>query len=722
MQGPGGVAAATRRDLAPVSGRASNHNIPPAVSSFLGRAAELGELAQLLAGTRLVTLTGAPGIGKSRLATELARGLAAGYGDGARLVELAPASEDAHVAAAIAAALSIAEVSGEDLTATLLARAESRHLLLVLDNCEHLVEASARLVAALLARCPGLSVLATSREPLRVPGETVWQVPALPVPDGRALPLDEYDAVRLFVERARALEPGFELTSFVAAAVAQICRRLDGMPLAIELAAGRVGSLTPAEIARRLDDRFGLLTTGRPGVSGRRQTLEAALDWSYTALSSSERTLLRRLAVFAGGFSAEAAEAVCAGDGLPRGRSADLIARLAMKSLVSEIDGSMPARYRLLETVRAYAAERLDEAGEAGALREAHAGYYLALAERAEPELTGADQERWLDRLESERQNLRTALEWSLSYARRESSLRLAGSLVLFWRVRGHFSEGRRLLMAALSAADGSAPALEAKVLWGAGFLAHMAGDSDAAVPLLEHSWSRFSELGDRSGCARALLLLGNCWQQHDGPRALALLQESASLARRAGDSWCLAHALGIAGFGHAYRDDLATARPLFEECLAVARKAGDKQSRRLGVLGLGSVAVYEGDYEAAVPLLEEAVALAEELGEDYTKVAALQYLGQVAIGRGDVGRARELLDGALGLARAAGLGDLVLPLVARAHVARAEGDPQGARRLLHEALALSRAGAASPGPALRGLAALDAEQGDAPGARRLFE
>lgn len=711
-----------QRDFAERLGPAIGHNLPAAVSTFLGREAELEELTQLVAHERLVTLTGAPGMGKSRLAVELARTLVGEYRDGAWLVELAPVGDDAHVPAAVAAALSVTESPGEDLVRTLIARVQRRRLLIILDNCEHLVGACAQLVGAMLAGCPELSIVATSRQPLGVAGETVWQVPALGVPDERALPLDEYSAVRLFVERARAQEPGFELTAYVAPAVAQICLRLDGMPLAIELAAGRVGSLTPAEIAQRLDDRFGLLASGSHGVQPPRQTLQAALDWSYTTLSSAEAALLRRLAIFSGGFCGEAAAGVCGGGEVDREEVGHLLDRLLVKSLVSEIDRSVPVRYRLLETVRAYAGERLDETDEAAALREHHAAFYLDLAERAEPQLTGREQELWLDRLEAERQNLRAALEWTLSYGRGEWSLRLAGALVLFWRIRGQFSDGRRLLLAALSAGRGATPALEAKALWGAGFLAHMAGDTDGAVPLLEGSLQRFAATGDTAGRARALLVLGNCWQRYDHTRALALLEQSATLAREAGDRWCLAHALGIAGFGCSYCDDLAAARPLFEECLAVAREAGDKQGRRLGVLGLGCVALAEGDYAAAEPLLEEAVALADELREDYTKVAALQNLGQIALGRGQIERARGLLDAALDRARAAGLVDLVLALVARAEVARHQGDPVAARAMLAEAMAQGRAGAGPLGPALRSLGSLNAEQGDARGARRLLE
>lgn len=700
--------------------------LPGGATTFLGRDDEVSQLSEQLDGARLVTLTGAPGIGKSRLALELARRLDERYADGARLAELAPITDSALVPQTVAAALAIAEVPGQSPTDTLKARLAHRRVLLVLDNCEHLLDACADLVDTLLGGCPGLSVLATSREALHLTRETVWQVPPLPLPepeeDASSEALARYAAVRLFVERAAAIQPGFALNAYIAPAVAEVCRHLDGIPLAIELAAARVESLTPEEIARRLDDRFGLLTKGGRGVLPRHQTLQAALDWSHDLLSEPERAVLRRLAVFVGGFELEAAETVCAGKEVEPREVCDQLGRLVSKSLVVPDMGSSPdIRYRLLETIRAYAGDRLEQAGEAAQLRDAHADWCLTLAEQAEPELTGPHQQRWLERLEAERANLRSALEWSLSHGQAERALRLAGALVLFWRVRCHFREGRELLDAAVSASDGAAVELRAKALWGAGFMALMAGDPNDAIPVVEESLARFRELGDRQGCARALLILANCAQLRDDPRALSLLEESADLARQAGDSWCLAHALGVAGLDHARRHELPAARSLFEECLTVARRSEDNQGLRLGLLGMGSVSLRAGDYSMAEPLLEEAMAVADELGEDYTRATALHYLGQLTSARGDHGRGRELLDEALALLREVGPATGVLgPLLSLAEVARLEGDPSRARLYFEEALALAPDGSHTI-PFLQGLGELAAEESDPGTARRRF-
>ncbi|MCA1701703.1 MAG: AfsR/SARP family transcriptional regulator, partial [Actinobacteria bacterium] len=339
------------------------------------------------------------------------------------------------------------------LVETIVARLARRRLLLVLDNCEHLLGGCAKLIGALLAGCPQLSILSTSREALGVSSERVWELAALPVPEEaeheaehKLEALAGNPAVGLFVERARAVQPDFSLNAYISPAVVEIVRRLDGIPLAIELAAGRVASLTPQEIAGRLTDRFALLSKATDGEPARHQTLAAALDWSYELLTGPERALLRRLSVFAGAFELEAVEAVCAGGEIEARQGAELLAGLAGKSLVLVQAQSPAARYRLLETIRLYAAERLEQAGERAKLRSAHARFYLALAEQAEPELTGAHQEQWLSHLEAERANLRSGIEWSLSQGETEQALRLAGALVLYWRVRCHFSEGRELL------------------------------------------------------------------------------------------------------------------------------------------------------------------------------------------------------------------------------------------------------------------------------------
>jgi len=703
------------------------HNLPVALSSFVGRDDEVEEVGKLLGESRLLTLTGMAGIGKTRLALEVASHVQSDYPDGAWLVELAPLADPAVLPRAVAAALSVRESPGRTVTEGLVAHLRDRCLLLVLDNCEHLLGPAAELADTLLGACAELTVLATSREPLAIPGEVAWQVPALAVPDpgGDAPPeaLAGYAAVRLFLDRAADNRSRTPIAPEALAVVAHICCRLDGIALAIELAAARAGVLSLGEIADRLDDRFGLLTAGSRIALPRHQTLLAALDWSHELLSVGERVLLRRLSVFAGGFTLGAVEAVCSGDEVARPVVLDLLARLVMRSLVVAETTGTQTRYRLLETIRAYAHDRLVEAGEQTWACSRHARWCVELAERAEPELTGPDQQPWLDRLEADHENLRGSLEWAIDQDDPEVGLRLAGALVLFWRIRGYISEGRMWLDQVVGAGAGGPAPLRAKAVWGAGFLAHMMGDSEVAIPLLEESLSLWTQLDDDQGRARALLLLGNCWQYRDPPTALELLRESIVLARRAGDLWCLAHGLALCGLEHAYRNDLDAARPYFEECLVAARQADDKQGLRAGLIGLGSVALRQGDYTSAEILLREALAVAVELGEDYGRAIGLRYLGEVAIGIGDYGRAAELLDEALVLTRE--MGDpstIVQPLTLLGRLEAVRGEVAAARRHFEEALALAPPTAGRYGPAVHGLAELAWAEGDARRARALFE
>lgn len=700
----------------------AGHNLRASARSFVGRHEQIAEIVELLEGPGLVTLTGPPGIGKSRLALEVAAERSESHpSDAAVVVELAPVVSPALVPGALAAALSVQEVSGRSLADTLFSRLHDRRLLLVLDNCEHLVDACAELVEQLLRCCPKLRIVATSREPLKVAGERAYHVPALSLPGHEATLDGSTEAVRLFVERASAVQPAFRFNSYVAPAVAEICRRLDGVPLAIEMAAARVEMLTPAQIARRLDDRFSLLTSGSRGMLSRHQTLEAALELSHGLLAASERVLLRRLSVFTGGFPLDAAVHVTMGGELERGEVPGLVERLVAKSLVTAESGDSSPRYRLLETIRAYASARLDDARETAAVRGAHARYHLTLAEQAELQLTGSEQEDWLARLEAERADLRSALEWWLGHGDSESALRLASALVLYWRVRCHFSEGRDLLLAVLAATDDAPTGLRAKVLWGAGFLTLMAGDPEGAIPALQQSLSHSREIGDLQGCARALLILGNCNQYCDESSVQSLLEQSAGLAREAGDAWCLAHALAVAGFQYAGCDELAAARPLLEESVAVARGAEDKQGIRIGLLGLGMVSLRQGDYPVAQDVLEQALVVSQELGENYARATGLHYLGRLAFARGDYASARLLLAEAVSLLREEGpRTEVPEPLVALARVARAEGDHSGARLLLEEALSLAGTGAYEP--AVRGMGELAAQAGEPGRARRLLE
>ena len=393
-------------------------NLPLQLSSFVGREKELAEVRRLLQDTRLLTLTGPGGCGKTRLAVVAANELLGRFEDGVWLVELAPLADPSLVPQAVASTLGVRERPGSSLAVALSDYLRTRKLLLILDNCEHLIDACAELAEAWLHSSPGLRVLATSREALGITGEVAWPVPSLSLPDLRRLPdlesLPRYESARLFVERTAAVRPDFTLTEQNASAVAQVCYRLDGIPLAIELAAARTKVLSVEEIAARLGDSFRLLAAGSRTAMPRQRTLHATMDWSHKLLGQKERVLFRRLSVFAGGFTLEAAESICAGEELQRDEVLELLSQLVDKSLVVAQERDGAARYRLLETVRQYGRERLEEAGEAALVREQHAGHYLAVAEEAEPELKGERQLAWLERLEQEHDNLRVAMAWLL--------------------------------------------------------------------------------------------------------------------------------------------------------------------------------------------------------------------------------------------------------------------------------------------------------------------
>ncbi|HEV2238806.1 MAG TPA: AAA family ATPase, partial [Ktedonobacterales bacterium] len=480
------------------------HNLPIQLTSFIGREREVAEVTQLLATARLVTLTGSGGCGKTRLALRAGADALDRFDDGVWLVELAPLADPAHVTQAVATALGVPAEPGRPLLATLTEHLRARHLLLVLDNCEHLVAACAGLADALLHACPHLTILATSREPLVIEGEHSFHVPSLGLPEAGQTPtlarVAACEAARLLIERATAAQPDFALTERNATAVEQLCRRLDGIPLALELAAARVRALTVEQVAQRLDDRFHLLTGGSRKALPRQQTLRALIDWSHDLLTPAERTLFRRLAVFAGGWTLEAAEEVCSGDVVAPTDVLDLLARLVDKSLVLADEQQAAARYHLLETVRQYAGEKLLEAGEAESLRDRHLTCFLALAEEAHSHSGTVEQYAWARRLAAEYDNLRTALEWSRAQpSETELELRLAGAMMFAWLAFGHLSAGRAALEQALARSNPHARTqARARALAMAGQLAGMQMDVAAASALHSESVAIYRELGDK--------------------------------------------------------------------------------------------------------------------------------------------------------------------------------------------------------------------------------
>jgi len=641
--------------------RDRRHNLPIALTSFIGRTHELAEVGRLLARIRLLTLTGVGGCGKTRLALAAATMVLSEYSDGVWLVELAALTDAALVPQAVATTLGVREEPQRPLTATLLDALRFRDMVLVLDNCEHLIDACAQLAQTLLGACPHLRILATSREALGVAGETTWLVPSLALPDPQLAPaleeLAQVEAVQLFVERALAALPTFALTQANAPAVAQICQRLDGIPLAIELAAARIKVLAVEQITTRLDACFRLLTAGSRSALPRHQTLRAAIDWSYVLLSDLERAMFRRLSVFAGGWTLEAAEAVCAGEGVTADEVLELLAHLVDKSLVVVETPDGAVRYRLLETVRQYGWDRLREAGEATAIRQQHAAYYVALAEMIEPKLRGVEQQAWLARLESEHDNLRAALEWSQAAEDgAQLGLRLAGALGWFWMMRGHLSEGRAWLARVLAWPEAVRPTLARA--WGlnrAGFLASAQRD-EIARALHEESLAISRALQDKAHIAWALSGLGNALrEQDDYIQAAGQYEECLALFRELDDTWGCAWALLSLGGLARPQGDHARAGAWYEESLALFRKVGDRWNQARVLRGLGRVARAQGNYAQATKLLEESLVLLRELGDKAGMVRALTRLEEVAQDRGDHARAAVLYQESLTLLRELG-------------------------------------------------------------------
>jgi predicted ATPase/DNA-binding SARP family transcriptional activator len=685
----------------PMPPQPAHTNLPVQLTSFIGRARELAELKRLLGSTHLLTLTGPGGIGKTRLALQLAAEVLEPFAAGAWLVELASLGDPALVTPTLAATLGVHEQPGRPLLDALLDYVRAKSLLLLLDNCEHLIEPCAPLVESLLRAAPGLRIVASSREALGLTGETVYRVPSLALPDPRHLrdldALAHNESVYLLVDRAQAAYPSFRLTARNAPAIVQICRRLDGIPLALELAAARTRVFPPEQIAARLSDRFRLLTGGSRTALPRHQTLLALIDWSYELLSEGERVLLRRLSVFAGGWSWEAAQAVC-GDGLGD-EVLDSLVSLVDKSLivVEEPMEAAEGRYRLLETIRQYAREKLLASGEAEAVRDRHLEYFLRLAEEAEPRLRRAEQLGWLNRLETEHENLRTALAWSLERGKSDRVLRLAGALSYFWELRGYWSEGCKWLDEALARASheqrgkGSASepspltppeqAQRAKALYGSGRLRFMSLlDPDVSRAMVEESLRMWCELGDKWWMAVALEHVGfMSGVEGDVQMARTRLEEGVALAREVEDRWPLALCL----VRLAARMDVALARQMFEEGVALARTVGDKSILSQGLDGMGGVYFLEGKLTEAARVCEEGLAEARAIGDFVHLMLSLLLLAVVTCLQGDTVKAKEYGFQVLTLARETGASQwLLLVILVFGFVAIFNGQPGRGLRL----------------------------------------
>jgi predicted ATPase/class 3 adenylate cyclase/DNA-binding CsgD family transcriptional regulator len=665
---------------------ALRHNLPAQATSFVGRAAELAELRSLISGgSRLVTITGPGGIGKSRLALQAAAEALDGTGDGVWLVELAPVADPELVARTVAAVLSVREEPERPVLDTLADAVGDRHLLVVLDNAEHLLGAAAKLADAMMRSCPGACLLVTSREPLGINGEHVFRVPSLTVPPpDLAAPgqLATYESVQLFTEYASMRRQGFALDDANAAAVAAVCVRLDGIPLALELAAARLGSLSVPEISSRLGQRFRLLTGGSRTALPRHQTLRALIDWSYDLLNAGEQLLLDRLSVFAGGWTLAAVEAVASRGDTADWQLLDHLAAVVDKSLVQadEIHGS--TRYRLLETVRHYAAERLARrpGSELGETCSAHRDYYLALVETADTQLRGPDEATWLDRLEAEFDNIRAAMAFSLADPdSAEPGLRLAAGLHRFCIMRGHGGEVLKALNVLLERPDARMPTrARARALTVGCHLLDYFGDDPAPPSMVSEALKIARDLADDAVAADALAQL--CWlsfEHGDLPAALAQIDEAVRLARAAGDPRLIAYILGRRAVFESEAGDLNAAFADNQEAIALSRAAGDNYRLAITLANLGFDEHAARELAAARAHLQEASTLADDHGYQNMSTGLRQNLGLVDLMDADPGSARRHFLDSLDTARVTGVKAYVHgALLGLALAAGADGDP----------------------------------------------
>jgi non-specific serine/threonine protein kinase len=682
--------------------KAPHHNLPAPRSSFVGRERELTEVKrELTEATRLLTLTGAGGAGKTRLALEVARGLVDTFPDGVWLVELAPLSEGELVPRAVAAALGVPERPQESLTDTLVEVVRPTSMLLVLDNCEHLVGVVAGLADLLLDSCPRLRVLATSREALDLTGEVRWPVPPLSVPDTRrsltAYEVEASEAARLFADRAHQRDPAFAISEHNSQAVARICRRIEGVPLAVELAAARADTLSVEQIANRLEGSLELLTRGGRTVAPRQRSLRGALGWSHGLLSEPEKTMFRRLSVFAGGWDLEAAEAVASGGGVDRHEAMDLLVGLIEKSLaVAEVTAQERARYRFLEPVRQYAGEKLEGSGEAKDIRRSHARYFLALAEEAEAGLFAPQEAEWFDRLEEEHDNIRAALSWSLEAADAELGLRLAGALRWFWNWRGYSGEGRRWLEELLANEGQTSGGARAKVLGTASLLAWDQGDLRRAKANAEVGLALSAETASGDSSPAFFWFMLGCVSVYEGEleRGAELLDKSVALYRRADDTPGTVMSLGLLAQLSGTLVGHERAEELYGKAMDLSRPLGSTISLGNLLFAWGQTSLNSGDHERATVQLEEAASLIRVHGYRSGGLqCALCNLGIAVLLGEDLRRAESLLEEGLVLARE--LNDKVAisdGLEGFACLAGVKGEDPRAARLFGAAWALMEA------------------------------
>jgi predicted ATPase len=614
------------------------NNLPLQLTSYIGRQKEIEELIQLFGTHRLVTIIGAGGMGKTRLSLQLAKDLAKDYPQGTWLIELASINDPAFVPFSLAHGVGMQEQEGPEhaITEKIVGYFHPRKVLLLLDNCEHLIESVARLAEIILKECPQVSIVATSREALGVKGEAVYRLSPLEIPAEKSEPenIMQSESVRLFMERARDAAPSLKVAPEEAPTIARICQRLDGIPLSIELAAVRVKMMTLEEIAERLDNRFNVLTGGARTSLPRQQTLRASIEWSYDLLSDEEKKVFSRLSVFMHGWTLFAMEAVCADDKITSSGILDLAARLVDKSLILADFHAGETRYHMLETIRQYAVEKIMEAGEDVQIRNKHLEYYMNLAETAEPNLQSGEQAYWFARLENEKDNLRAALGWALRTDQIESGLRLAGALFAFWFNKGYWSEGYARVSALLESKKESQSLARAKALVTAGSLASSCGLADEMNPYFEEGIQLLRKQGEegRQLLGFAISEYSRAFIDRDLERGLALAEEAIRTSRESRDAVSQAYSLWGIGMITRRLSDFKAAQAAQEESMELFKKMGNRRYYALLMSNLAYTHYYHGKLEQARDTFDLSMALAREIGDGYSEANSIP-------GRGDIDR-----------------------------------------------------------------------------------
>jgi predicted ATPase/class 3 adenylate cyclase/DNA-binding CsgD family transcriptional regulator len=625
---------------------ATPNNLPVQVSSFIGRDDDIAQGARLMDESRLLTLTGAGGCGKTRLALRVASELTVRFPDGTWWVELAPLTEPELVAETVAAAVGLRPTLDRSALDSLIAHLAEYPSLLVLDNCEHLVEAVASFVDHVLRSCEGSAVLATSRESLAVEGEVTWRVPSMALPPQQPISieaLEQYDAVRLFVDRAVQARPNFRVDNDNAPAIAQICHRLDGIPLAIELAAARTRSLSPERICEGLDDRFRLLAGTRRAAMPRQQTLDASVDWSHELLDAEERTLFRRLGVFAGGFTLDAAEGVAALAPLDRYGVLDVLGRLVEKSLVqADDDAGGTVRYRLLETIRQYACDRLDEAGESTTRTDRHLEWVMDFVAEHEDDVTNAHVDA-LELVDRDHANIRAALDWAISAPRVDDALRLVAMLGVFWAGRGHYADAIAVVPRVLALAPEGSP-LAGRARWAGAYVRFYGDDPLAAIEEAALGLEEATAVGDEMGIARCLHTMGTALFIAEPAQARAMLEQSVELARSVGDEWCEADALQMQAYSYLCQGKVVPAEPLLHESFALARRKDNEFQAAWHVMGLALITASRGDLVKAEELMRDAEERGRRLGDPSVEGFCASQRCEVQLDLGRIDDLRELV------------------------------------------------------------------------------